>query len=392
MSSDTVPLAEPATARIPSDVLVRPEEFGFVAYVPRWDRFFALTGTAAAVLGALIRGRSPEPAHAEVRHRLEALGIVGTATPAAPAGAHTGESLIGGFDGVPCVTRPLVVNCFASAECPLQCRYCHADDLMRRGGSGDPERVARMARAVPALVAVVTGGEPLTRVARTAELIHALAADGKAVVLDTSGAGDLGPLLPVLRDRRVHLRVSLDSDDPLEHDRLRPVKRRSGPAGSSSWLAARQALRVAAEAGVPATVQTVVTARNESVERLTRMRDWLVGHDIRNWVLHVVAPAGKAAAARNQELLTSGYVGTTLAGLLKSSVADRLPINIRVTGVRRAVNTVLLIGADGDLYVERESGGKVRVAGAGAGQDEVLRTFRSYVDPQAHAGRYLNGD
>src|SRR5439155_1668584 len=72
------------------------------------------------------------------------------------------------------------------------------------------DRVIRTADAVPAMVGVVTGGEPLSRIRQAERLIAALAAT-KSVVLDTSGVGEFERLVPVLRRYGLHVRVSLVS-------------------------------------------------------------------------------------------------------------------------------------------------------------------------------------
>ena len=216
--------------RLGRGVRVRTEPFGYLAYVGDRDHFFAIDHVGARVVDAAQLGIPLAPRDEPVARVLARYGVV-----AADGGQayHHGVSLIGDFDAVPPIGRPLVVNCFATAECPLRCRYCYADDLMRREREGarddDVDLVAAMADAVPALVAVITGGEPLARPDRTERLISRLAGT-KALVLDTSGAGDLEPLLPALQEARVHLRVSLDSFDRQLNDRLRPARARSSRA------------------------------------------------------------------------------------------------------------------------------------------------------------------
>lgn len=371
-------------------VVVRRETFGHLAYVSSRDHFFALSGAATGVLDALGRGDPPGP----MARSLAEFGILDL-SPAPPPRPHYGESLIGRFDELPAVEEPLVVNCFATAHCPLQCRYCHADDLMqpaRRTETDDePWLVARMAATVPAIVAVVTGGEPLYTPWRTEVLIKELAAAGKAVVLDTSGVGELAPLLPVLHENRVHVRISLDSLDPADNDRLRVINRSYVPLGTSAGAAALRTLAESAAAGLPTTVQSVVTSANEDIRRLRGLRDGLVELGVGNWVLHVVVPAGKAALPRNRGLRPSPYVIPALAELVKMSREERVPLNIRVTGTHHGPNSVLLVGSRGDLYVERESGGKARIAGPGASRDEVVEAFRRHVNLVEHVSRYLNG-
>jgi MoaA/NifB/PqqE/SkfB family radical SAM enzyme len=388
-------LAQPTpSVTLAPRVIIREERFGAVAYVPDRDHFFGLRGAPARIVAALARGDPVGPDDAPAVRSLAEVGIVHT-VPASPQRPHFGASLIGYFDEPPVVCEPLVVNCFATAHCPLRCRYCHADDLMQpyrdTESDDEPWRVARMAATVPALVAVVTGGEPLIRPERTGVLVRGLAAAGKAIVLDTSGVGELDPLLPVLREHGVHVRISLDSLDPRDNDRLRPINRRYLPPDTSSGARALRTLSDVAAAGLATTVQTVVTAGNENLEWLRTMRDGLVAIGVRNWVLHVVVPAGKAALPRNRQLRTSPYVLPMLAELVKVSEEEGLPLNIRVTGTHRAPNSVLLVGSRGDLYVEREFGGKLRIAGPDDSWADVAEAFRRHVNLMEHVSRYLNG-
>jgi MoaA/NifB/PqqE/SkfB family radical SAM enzyme len=395
-----VTLAAPAgaaAATLAAGVRVRPEPFGYLAYVGDRDHFFAVDRTGAPVLDAALLG-APMAAGSEAAARV--LGRFGVLESDEPRAFHHGVSLLGDFAGVPAVERPLVVNCFATAECPLRCRYCYADDLMRASTGTDVDRVAATASAVPAMVAVLTGGEPLFRPDLTAALIDRLA--GRfALVLDTSGVGDLDALLPALVAHRVHLRVSLDAVDASANDRLRPLAGRhrglapgGGPAGTGvigSGAAARETLRRAAAAGVATTVQTVVTAANHDPDTLRRLRDDLIDADVRNWVLHVLVSAGKAADPRNAVLRPAATVRHTLADLVRDTTMAELALNIRATATDSAANCALVIGGRGDLYVEGDYGGKVRIAGPDDPADRVLAALARHVSPAGAAGRYLNG-
>jgi hypothetical protein len=62
-----------------------------------------------------------------------------------------------------------------------------------------------------------------------------------------------------------------------------------------------------------------------------------------------------------------------------------------VTGTHRAPNSVLLVGSQGDLYVEREFGGKLRIAGPDESPADVSAAFRRHVNVVEHVSRYLNG-
>ena len=367
-------------------VRVRREPFGAIVYIPRRDHFFALDRRHTDLLLGTRRPGGPEDLE-----RLRRLGNLDTRPRAVD-----GRSLLGDFTGLPVSGRPLVVNCFATAHCPLRCTYCHADDLMTGYRDGEDEarlrEVIRVAAATPAMVGVVTGGEPLARPDRAERLIAALAED-KAVVLDTSGVGDFARLIKILLRYGVHVRVSMDSADAAVNDALRPINRRYLPLGSSAHAHARDTVRRAVGAGLACSVQTVVTTRNGSLEALSRFRDALVDLGVTTWALHVVVPAGKAAQPSRSRLLSGPDTQAILAELVRRSAAEDVPIDIRVTSTHRAPNSTLLISAKGELSVENRHGGEKTVMAVprfGA-RRSILRRFRAHVDLEGHASRYLNG-
>jgi MoaA/NifB/PqqE/SkfB family radical SAM enzyme len=366
-------------------VRLRRESFGSIAYVAQRDHFYALDRAHTAALAR------PAAAPALVQ-AMAAAGICA----GSPERAFYGRSQFGDFpDGLPAVRRPLVVNCFTTAHCPLRCVYCHADDLMAgyRAAESDDwlDEVIRVGRATPAMVGVVTGGEPLARPSRAARLIGALARD-KAVVLDTSGVGDLRGLVPRLREHGVHVRISLDSAEKGVNDRLRPINRRYLPLGAGSHASAWAAIRMCRAEGLACSVQTVVTARNAEFPSLSALRDELVAAGVRTWTLHVVVPAGKAAG-RPRGLLAGEDAVATLVRVVDDTAAAGLPIDVRITSTHRAPNSTLLISARGELAVQRGDGtGKdVIPVGRLAARRRVLHHFRRRIDPAGHAARYLNG-
>ncbi|GAA2513729.1 radical SAM protein [Pilimelia columellifera] len=386
----------PVHARPVAGVAFRVEPFGAVAYVGERDDFFALDRDHAALLGDVL-ARGPVAvagAVADQARTLAALGMLRTEPPTAQR-PHLGRSLVGALTELPRLSGPLVVNCFSTANCPLRCAYCHADDLMAPAKAGerwsDVAAVLRTADQVPALVAVVTGGDPIVAPERASWLLGRLA-PGKRLVLDTSGAGDLGPLLPALRRHRAHVRISVDSADAAVHDRLRPTSPRALPRGASSHALAHAALLRLAEAGVAHSVQTVVGGHNEAAGMLRRLRDHLIGLGVRHWVLHMAVPAGKAE--RRPGLLPGPDIAAQLRDLVDESEAAGSPLDIRVTGARSAPNSVLLVDSRGHLCVQRPDGpGKEVIwpAGRDGGPEQMSSCLNRHVDWAGHASRYLNG-
>jgi hypothetical protein len=392
--NNVLPLA--VRARREAGVRIRWEGFGAIVYVPARDHFFALDARYAAALRALRGAARPVPAgDVDLVRTLAGYGIAAT-EPATPQRAFYGRSHLGDIGAAATTARPLVVNCFTTAHCPLRCAYCHADDLMT--GYRDDEQdswlrdVIRVAAATPAMVGVVTGGEPLSRPDRAERLIAALAED-KAVVLDTSGVGDFPRLQPLLRRHQVHVRVSLDSAEPRVNDALRPINRRYLPAFASSHAYATDTIRRAVADGIPCSVQTVVTARNGTADDLLRLRDHLVDAGVGTWALHVVVPAGKAREPGRSRLLSDAGTLPMLSSLVRRTAADGVPIDLRVTDTHRAPNSVLLISAKGELSVQDpDNGGKIVMAMPRVfTRASVMRRFRRLIDPVGHASRYLNG-
>jgi MoaA/NifB/PqqE/SkfB family radical SAM enzyme len=383
-------------ARRAPGVRLRWEDFGAIAYVPARDHFFALDPRHAGALRALRDiARPVTPGDHDVVRTMAEYGIVATEPPT-PQRAFYGRSHLGDLTGPATTTRPLVVNCFTTAHCPLRCAYCHADDLMT--GYRDDEQdgwlrdVIRVAAATPAMVGVVTGGEPLTRPDRAERLIAALA-ETKAVVLDTSGVGDFPRLQPLLRRYQVHVRVSLDSAEQRANDALRPINRRYLAPFASSHAYATDTIRRAVADGIPCSVQTVVTSRNGTPDDLLRLRDHLVAAGVSTWALHIVVPAGKAGEPGRERLLSDASTAPMLADLVRRTAADGVPIDIRVTDTHRAPNSVLLISARGELSVQDPEGGRKTVLPMPRlfTRRHVLSGFRRHIDPAGHAARYLNG-
>lgn len=387
-------------------VRVRAEEFGGICYVPQRDDFFALDKRYFELLrrvaSAWTRVESTDIGSYRLLGRL---GIVRCQTPSVDEAPYSGPSLVGALQDLPIVRTPMVVNCFATSFCPLRCIYCHADDLMQgyRESESDEDvgRVLRTAMQVPSLVAVVTGGDPLSRPKRAEALISGLA-ETRALVLDTSGIGNLDQLIPCLVRNGVHVRISLDSIGAT-NDRLRPAfegRARSASALAQASLSRRGAVRAiqrCLDAGLAVSVQSVVTARNENVAELRDLRDWLCAVGVRNWVIHMAVRGGSAERleaeaerhTRKRGILPSGRVRQRLAGLLHETIDAGLPIDVRFTDTDVSRNAVLLIGSQGHLYTEGVARrGKVVLHSAEGPANENIAL--DGIDWAGHTRRYLN--
>jgi MoaA/NifB/PqqE/SkfB family radical SAM enzyme len=389
-------------ARAKSSVRSRGDRFGGICYVPHRDDFFALDQNAFRLLRShsdkwTLVPRAQEKAVAA----LARLGLCETRQPATRERAFSGPSFVGDFEDIVTVTDPLVLNCFATAFCPLACRYCHADDLMsdfrKTETASDIPNVVATASLIPALVAVITGGDPLTRPERAIALIEQLSPQ-KALVIDTSGVGDFDVLSSTVKQHGVHVRISLDAISPLNDD-LRPLNAKIAGRRAGSLSSAASTIESCLLEDIPVTVQTVVTARNASWDELRDLRDWLVNRGVQHWVLHMCVPAGSARKyneraekkARPQLITPDATAYDTVKRLVADTQAKDLKLDIRCTDTANTPNSVLLVASNGDLYTEGLARkGKNRLFQASQARPDLIKNLWFYVDHFGHARRYLN--
>jgi len=388
--------------RLKEGVRVREDTFGGICYVPHRDDFFAAVEDVFKVLKGLRPDWSvADPAFEPTYTALAKLGICETSDPLIREEAYSGPAFLGEFLEIPTVSEPLVLNCFCTAHCPLKCIYCHADDLMQQFRPEETldqlDNVISTARTINSLVVVITGGDPLTRPERATRLIDGLAG-GRALVLDTSGVGDLEALLPTLKKHCVHVRVSLDAISPT-NSKLRPINKDYEPNRQFSGDYAQETIRRCVSEGLSTTVQTVISAFNENITELRDLRDWLISAGVRHWVLHITVKGGSARRIENRvakqkrgrHVLPSEKAYEMLQSLIRETKERELPLDIRCTDTDTTPNSVLLVASNGSLYTEGYAHhGKVLLYDSSEGRPDTLRKLWHYVDRFGHARRYLN--
>jgi predicted adenylyl cyclase CyaB len=386
---------------------LRSDDFGGICYVSRRDDFFALDKPVFRIVAGLKdEWTQVAPEWESTYVALAKLGICETDPPTAEL-SYALPSFVGQFEEIPSITEPLVVNCFSTAHCPLKCQYCHADDLMISFRSTEPEtldttdldNVIATTSMFPAMVAVITGGDPLTRPHRAAHLISKLARQ-KSLVLDTSGVGDLDSLLPLLKEHAVHVRVSWDAVGQV-NDILRPINTTYVKHEKSSGANAARTIQRCLDEGLAVTVQTVISRVNQHAHILSQLRTTLGSMGVRNWVLHIAVEGGLARrreqAARKKGGRARGILpgGTklqeTLLRLFKDNEESKHKLDIRCTDTNSTPNSVILVDSRGDLYTEGYAhNGKVLLFEAGKAQPDQVRAKWMHIDRFGHATRYLN--
>ena len=112
------------------------------------------------------------------------------------------------FAGLPCV----FVRC---AVCDSRCAWCDTPHAFTQGERMTREAVRERVLAFACPLVEITGGEPLLQ-ADVYPLMTELADAGKTVLLETSGAHDVGPV-----DSRIHIILDLMCPDSGESHRIR---------------------------------------------------------------------------------------------------------------------------------------------------------------------------
>jgi 7-carboxy-7-deazaguanine synthase len=110
------------------------------------------------------------------------------------------------FAGLPCVF-------VRAAVCDSRCRWCDTPHAFTQGERMTRAAVRDKVLAFDCPLVEITGGEPLLQ-ADVFPLMTELADAGKTVLLETSGAHDVGPV-----DPRVHIILDLKCPDSGECDR-----------------------------------------------------------------------------------------------------------------------------------------------------------------------------
>jgi len=384
-------------ARINPALVTRGESFGGVIYIPHRDRIFALDKDAFASLGYFTKDwrNSPETIPAESIVILASLGIIET-DPSTKEIAYSGPGIIGtGLEEIPLVAEPLVVNLFCTSWCPLSCTYCHADDLMKDARTGeklnDLSRVAATANLIPSLVRVVTGGDPLTRPARAADLIGRLNTS-VPLVLDTSGVGDLDVLLPLLVERNVHVRVSLDSISPDINRRMRPANLKIVNNRDASMLGATETIEKCLENRLGVSIQSVFTSGNRDAADWSNLYRWIAASGVKNWIIHVAVEGG---ITREREKKRPGSIlprdfEKEIRKLWEQVVADG-KTNLRLTDTNLRPNSVYLVGTDGTLFTEGLARrGKLELFNPNSARPDRIGELFYSIDRTGHAIRYMN--
>lgn len=306
---------------------------------------------------------------------------------------------------VPSPDKPILVNWFITGRCPLACRYCYAEDLMRKEDlEPTADQIRETAETILSLspvVVVLTGGDPLFS-PHIATAMRSLS--GRVgIIVDTSGYTMRDHHMRLFAEHGVSVRISIDSQVPRINDGQRPVSPLYPKLVSRGHAlsAAMEALCRCLDAGLNVTVQTVATKR--TANDLVPLGDALFRLGVHSWRIFKVAPSQASLSGYQQLVGTHTDAGRAYKGkrakgpyehafakvLLARAAQWKNQIAIQVT-YSDSPNSVVLVSPDGRFVTESNTGkGKVLLDNLHP-KIPRLSAIRSVVDMSGHAARYLN--
>jgi MoaA/NifB/PqqE/SkfB family radical SAM enzyme len=398
-------MAAPTTHATCSGVFLRMDPgFGLLAHSPYTGLTYAIDVSDADAVSQWLNNKSSEPPADHYQYTLGA----GWAVSLEKSRQHIPQLLPNrdSWSTLPTLHQPILINWLITGRCPLACRYCYAEDLMRdetlEPKSVDIERIVESILSLNPLVVVVTGGDPLFS-GHLAEAVHLLS--GKVgIVVDTSGYTFTPKHLELFKQHRVSVRISLDSERPKVNQAQRPLHpqyRKLAKLGVPTAVAAMNTLCQCLDAGLCVTVQTVATKKNAN--DLVTLGDKLYRLGVKSWRIFKVAPSKKSYDGYIKLVGTVTDSGKKVAGKKARGPYEFAFRNVMDAFLYRwhrsmaiqivpneAPNAVILVGPDGTFYTESNT----TVAKVILDDENPKRpkpdAILNKVDMQAHARRYLN--
>ena len=286
----------------------------------------------------------------------------------------------------PYADQPVVLNIVVTRRCNMDCDYCVAKDFagVEQEDLVLSQEMIRWLNSSPFMVLVLTGGEPLLPPYDAVSLQLIALVKNRGVILDTNGT--LMPnrnALSQLRERRVMIRVSMDSVNPDWEIKRRQIVRGNKAKNLSAYLVKVANIERFISSGICTAVQTVVWQKNS--RGLYQMIDWLAERGIKRWYLQRLIPSNRFKNPGPKIALTPEEYYPLVADI--AAKARSLGIEC-VAKMDLRHNSVFLLTADGTLYTQGPSPGqKVRL---GTIRERIA--YFDYVSAADHACRYYLAD
>lgn len=195
------------------------------------------------------------------------------------------------------------------------------------------------------------------------------------------------------------MRVSLDIYG-FDNKNVRLYNKEITNDRNASFNGAIKTIERCIKEGINLTVQTVISSYNDQYTYLVDLRDFLVSKGVKNWVFHIAVEAGKARiiqekmrkeSNRRGGILPKPSVVNDLRRLIKDTIKNNIPIDVRLTNTNSIPNSVILISSKGDIFTEGpyKNGKNLLHTGIKTNSTFNKKIWPS-IDNMGHLQRYIN--
>ena len=291
---------------------------------------------------------------------------------------------------------PILINWLITGLCPLACKYCYAEDLMRIPANEPQERqiraIVESILSYNPLVVVLTGGDPLVSkyLLKAIQLLH----NRTGIIVDTSAYKFDNKYLSIFKKFNVAIRISLDSEIPSVNDKQRLLSKQSHlqPGRASTLSAAVKAICACLKKGVTVSVQTVAT--KDTANDLPVLGDKLYRLGLHSWRILKIQPSKKSLVGY-EELVGSKEKQKKLYkhifSELKKAQNNRWKnlMSLQIIQNERP-NAVILVSPDGKFYTESNIHPEKLLLDEKIPTRPNLKKIFDKVGIHDHVKRYLN--
>lgn len=291
---------------------------------------------------------------------------------------------------------PILINWLITGMCPLACKYCYAEDLMRIPANEPQERhirtIVESILSYNPLVVVLTGGDPLVSkyLLKAIQLLH----KRTGIIVDTSAYNFDNKYLSIFKKFNVTVRISLDSEIPSVNDKQRLLSKQTylQPGRVSILSAAVKAICVCLKKGITVSVQTVAT--KETANDLPVLGDKLYRLGLHSWRILKIQPSEKSLAGY-EELIGSKekqkklykHIFSELKKAQNSKWKNRMSLQIIQN---ESPNAVILVSPVGKFYTESNIHPEKLLLDEKNPTRPNLKKIFDKVNIYDHVKRYLN--
>lgn len=288
----------------------------------------------------------------------------------------------------PYVTKPIVLNCYLTYKCNMDCKHCVAKDLKDYNSNGIvlSDKLLKDINNSPFMVIVLTGGEPLLKEneSKLVRLIEGI--ENKGIVIDTNGSiYPSSTILKLAKKKNVLFRISFDSPI-LSHELKLRVFKNDIEKSKMSYYQKLEMIEDLSNDGFNVSIQSVLYKKNkDSIERIMyQLKDL----DIRSWYIQRLIPTNK--------LKPTGKRGKDEPYFLESEVYEEILSKLEnkskslgikcITKRDRRHNCVFIMVNSGLIYTSSEQGnGRVLL-----GKMCEIENYFEFVSSSEHSARYYS--